>query len=93
MAISGDTDVVLACGYEIERVVNIGYGYVYTKIGVNWTENGKIVPEDGVAGEKFGYSVALLGITALFGTPLLGDINHGSAYIIYKNTYTYPKIV
>ena len=49
-----------------------------TKIGSKWINNIKIVPEDGVASNNFGYDVPLSGSTALFGDPLIGEGNRGS---------------
>ena len=81
VAISGDTAVIGANG-DSERGVSSGSGYVYTKIGGNWIENGKIFPENGAANDWFGHSVALSGSTALFVAPNAGEENVGSAYII-----------
>ena len=66
VTISGDTAVVGAVNDD-ERVRNSGSGYVYTKIDGKWTKNVKIIPENGAASDKFGYIVAILGSTTLFG--------------------------
>ena len=79
MAISSDTAIIGAYR-DGERAWDSGSGYVYTKIGGKWIENGKIFPEDGAARDLFGYSVAILGGTALFGALWAGDA--GSAYIV-----------
>ena len=81
VAISGNTAVIEANGDD-ERVSNSGSGYVYTNIIRKWTQNGKIVPVYGRFNEYFGYSVSLLGGTALFGDPLIGEENRGYAYIV-----------
>ena len=80
VAVSKNADVVGANG-GYDRVYDIGSCYVYIMIDGKWIENGKIVPEDGVAGDQFWTSVSLLGITALFGAPNAGERNRGSAYI------------
>ena len=76
MAIFDYTDGVGAHGDD-ERFINSACGYVYTKIGRKRIENGKIFPEDAVSSEKFGYTVAISGCTALFGNPLVGGRNYG----------------
>ena len=81
MTISGDTTVIGA-HWDNERGNDSGSGYVYTKVGRNWIENGKIVPEDGTAYDNFGRSVAISGNTALFGAPRAREVNSGSAYIV-----------
>ena len=81
MAISGDT-AVIGARFDDERDIDSGSGYVYTKIDGKWTKNVKIVPENGAASDKFGYSVAISGSTALFGAPDAGEVNGGSAYVV-----------
>ena len=76
MAISGDT-AVIGARFDNEKGSNSGSDYVYTKIDRKWIENGKIVPDNGDADDFFGFdgfSVAILGSTALFGAPLVGEI-------------------
>ena len=81
VAISGDT-AVFGAVYDDDKGHNSGSGYVYTKIDGKWIENVKIVPENGEAGDWFGYSVAISGSTALFGALRAGQENGGSAYIV-----------
>ena len=81
VAISGNTDVIGA-RFDNERGRYGGSGYVYTKIDGKWTEDVNTLPENGAATEKFGYSVAISGSTALFGAPLAGEENGGTAYIV-----------
>ena len=81
VAISGDTAVIGARFDDVNGSAS-GSGYVYTKIDGKWTENVKIVPENGEADDQFGYSVAISGSTALFGAYNGGEENGGSAYIV-----------
>ena len=66
---------------------NIGQGaaYVFTcKNGV-WNQISKITANDGAAGDRFGYSVAITGNRAVVGANLAnvgGNIQQGVAYII-----------
>ena len=66
---------------------------MYTKNGRKCINNGKIVPEYGVAVDNFGYSVTLSESTDLVCTPLVVDENCGSAYIVDNNAYVYLKRV
>ena len=81
MAISGDTTVIGAA-YDDDKGDASGSGYVYTKIDGKWTEDVKIVPENGEVNDRFGSSVAISGSTALFGAIGAGEENGGSAYIV-----------
>ena len=89
MDIYGDNYVIGSSGDDIGRGYASGYGYVYSKIGGEWINNGKIVPEDGAAGDNFGCSFSFLVSTALFGAPLVGNENSGSADIVGNNAYIY----
>ena len=60
-----------------------GSVYMYTKIGGKWIENCKIVPDDGVYFDEFGYSVAMLGGSSIVCAHYAGNRNRVSAYIIY----------
>ena len=77
--ISIDISVVGVVGDVIERCSSSGSGFVYTKIGRKWIDNGNIVTEDSVSSDNIGYNVAPLGSTALFRSPLIGKLNIGSA--------------
>ena len=70
MAISGDTSIIGGGGDDIERGYDSGSGYMYTKIGEKWINNGKIVPDDGVSAEKLGIAFPFWGVL-LFLAPLL----------------------
>lgn len=60
-----------------------GSAYVFTRIGVEWTQRAKLEPADPGAGDNFGRSVALGAGTALIGAPFddgTGGIDEGAAY-------------
>ena len=65
MDVSSNTSIIGDNG-DIDRGFYSGYGYMYTKIGRKWIENGKIFPEDDDSSDYFGNSVSLLGSTSLF---------------------------
>ena len=57
---------------------------MFAKVDRTWIKNGKIFPEDCVANDYFGYSVAISVSAALFGTSArYAEEDHGvSAYIV-----------
>lgn len=91
VAISGNTILVGATGGNTPEGVNSGTAYVYTRSGIQWTEQQELVASDGSAPEDFfGSSVALSGNTAIIGEffdDLNAGENAGSAYI-----FTTPSV-
>jgi len=83
VAISGDTVVVGAHSNN-----NRGAAYVFFHNGSTWTQQAKLVANDGADGDNFGYNVAISGDTIIVGayTDDVGaDANQGSAYIFIRN--------
>jgi len=68
VAIDGDTIVV---GAHLDDAnggtEDSGSAYVYTRAGTTWTEEAKLTASDGVAGDEFGYSVAIAADTIVVG--------------------------
>jgi hypothetical protein len=60
-----------------------GSAYVYRFDGTAWTEEQKLLASDGASGDRFGYSVALLGDVAVIGAEDDDDNGDksGSAYV------------
>jgi hypothetical protein len=63
VALNGDTALVGMYGDNGHQ----GAAYVFTRSGGTWTQEAKLTAGDGAAEDKFGYSVALDGDTALIG--------------------------
>ena len=89
LAISGDTMVVGAHNYDTAPTtgINIGAAYVFVRSGGTWVQQAQLLASDGVAGDEFGYSVAISGDTIVVGslraeTPLS---NSGAAYVFVRN--------
>ncbi|HEX5313503.1 MAG TPA: hypothetical protein VFX38_01155, partial [Gammaproteobacteria bacterium] len=61
-----------------------GAAYVFTEFGGTWTQTQRLVPDNGVDYDSFGYSVALSGTTALIGAIYAGDDLNGAAYVFDK---------
>ncbi|HKC84366.1 MAG TPA: FG-GAP repeat protein, partial [Blastocatellia bacterium] len=88
IAISGDTVVIGALSDDIGANRDQGSAYVFTRSGAVWTQQQKLIAQDGAANDIFGYSVAISGDTVVIGAPL-NDIgasrDQGSAYVFTRN--------
>ena len=85
VAISGDT-AIIGASRDNERGYESGSGYVYTKIGGKWIENGKIFPEDCYLGAV----VTFLGIVLPFRGVLLSLAPFGQDKKIINNVCRTP---
>lgn len=86
VSIQGDTVVIGASGAD-----TTGAAYVFTRSGSTWTQTQKLTaagtPAPGVAGDGFGYSVALSGDRIAVGAPYVspGGMNYAG------RVYTYAR--
>jgi len=94
LSMSGDT--VLAGSYQDDdKGAQAGAAYVFTRTGTTWSQQAKLVANDGVMGDVFGSSVSLFGDTALIGA--YGDdigangVQQGSAYVLVRNGTTWTE--
>jgi len=88
VALSGDTALVGADDANIGANAQQGAVYVFTRNGSVWSQQAKLTASDGAAGDWFGYSIAILGNTALVGAPIAAvgsNLNQGSAYIFTRS--------
>ena len=83
VAIDGDTAAIGAPNDDVGGLQNRGSVYIFSRIGSTWTFQTTIAPSDPKAGERFGTSLALNGVTLVVGTSeSTGNVpNHGSAYV------------
>jgi hypothetical protein len=87
VAISGNTLVVGAPGVPVGGHAGQGAAYVFTASGSGWanmTQTAELTASDGVAGDWFGYSVAISGNTVVVGAPdaMVGtNSDQGAAYV------------
>ena len=84
VALFGDTALVSAIRDEVGTITDQGTAYVFTRTGTVWTQQAQLVARDGAASDPFGWSVALLGDTALVGVNLddVGaNTDQGSPYV------------
>ncbi len=82
VAISGDTAIIGAYGDDSKK----GAAYVYKNNGTEWVQVTKLTASDRSVQQKFGYSVATSGDTAIIGA-YSDDSEKGAAYV-YKNNGT-----
>ncbi|MEW6744764.1 MAG: FG-GAP repeat protein [Planctomycetota bacterium] len=81
VCLSGDTALVGAL-FDDDNGVDSGSAYVFQRIGGLWTQEAKLTPSDGAAGDSFGCSVGLSNDMALVGAYLGNNgVNSGSAYL------------
>ena len=88
VALSGDTAVIGSLGDDDDvNGVDSGSAYVFTRSGTSWSEQAKLTAADGAAGDEFGYSVAILGDTAVIGAARDDDKgkDSGSAYVFTRS--------
>ena len=82
VSISGDTIVVGAYGDDDNGHLS-GSAYVFQKSGSTWSQVAKLLPSDGMYGDKFGQSVSISasGTTAVIGAPY--KHSNSSAGVVY----------
>jgi hypothetical protein len=80
VAISGNTILVGALTCDIGAAADQGAFYVFESNGSAWTETAKVVAGDGLAGDRFGYQLALDGDLAVASTSMQFTGGIGSVY-------------
>jgi cysteine-rich repeat protein len=85
VAISGDT-LVVGAYFDDDKGDKSGSAYVYARENGNWTEQQKLVPDDGGAKDQFGYSVAIDGDTLAVGAVEAdeAEANAGAVYVYLR---------
>jgi hypothetical protein len=93
VAIDGDT-VVVGAPYEDTVASDAGAAYIFIRSGTTWTEQAKIQDDIPTLGDRFGWSVAISGDTAVVGN-YLDDTdalaNNGSACIFTRSGSTWSQ--
>ncbi len=86
VAISGDYAIVGAQSDD-DAGSRSGSAYVFVRSGTTWTQQAKITAADAAADDRFGYSVAISGDTAIIGADLDDDAGtaSGSAYVFVRS--------
>ena len=88
-SISGDTVVVGARYADTGGGLDAGSAYVFVRAGTTWSQEQKLLPSDGAAGDFFGTSVSISGDTVAVGassadTPGGFGFNTGAAYMFAR---------
>jgi len=96
VAVDGDTLIVGAyaadAGTEPEDA-DRGAAYVFTRSGNTWTEQQRLLPNDGLGGDLFGFAVAVNADTAFVGAPLndTAALDAGAAYVFTRSNVTWTQ--
>lgn len=94
VAISAETIIVGAQGDNISVNADQGSAYVFTRSGTSWSQQAKIVANDGEENDNFGQSAAITGDYAIIGARFDGNganLQQGSAYIYLRNGTTWTR--
>jgi hypothetical protein len=94
LAVSLDGDNALIGGeWNDDNGTNSGSAYIFTRTGATWTQQAKLLPSDGKAGDIFGVFVSLNGNTALIGAAGDDDAGSesGSAYVFIRTGTTWTQ--
>ncbi len=88
VALDGNTALLGATGDDFGAANDQGSAYVFTRSGATWSQQAKLVANDGAANDQFGWSVGLSGDTVVIGSRLAdigGNSNQGAAYVFVRN--------
>ena len=91
VAVNGDTAIIGAFG-DFNGSTRSGAAYVFVKSGGVWTQQQKLVPNDGETLDQFGISVAVNGDTAIVGAnrdDVGTNSNQGSVYVFTRSGATW----
>jgi hypothetical protein len=86
VAVSGTTAVVGA----FRHASKAGQAYVFTETTTGWKQVVTLKGSDTVAGDEFGYSVAISGTTAVVGAP--DHARSGGAYVFTETTTGWKQV-
>jgi uncharacterized protein (TIGR03382 family) len=92
VSVSSDTAVVGA-SLDEDNGYNSGSAHVFVRSGSTWTEQAKLLPADGAAGDYFGKSVSVSGDTAVVGAHHGDGIvaDSGSAYVFVRSSSSWSE--
>jgi len=83
-AVDADTAVVGVFQDNTPAGIHAGSAYVYVRTGSTWRPQAKLAPSDASASQRFGWSVAVDGDTAVVGT--IDDQSYtGAAYVFTRS--------
>jgi len=94
VAIDGDTAVVGTPYDDVGANPDQGSAYVFTRSGTTWSQQAQLNAADGATNDRFGYSVAIDGDTAVMGAPyddVGANPDQGSAYVFTRTGTTWSQ--
>lgn len=93
--ISGDDVIIGARLADMGGIANRGAAYIYTRNGILWIRQAKLIAADGTADDNFGISVSINGNYAIVGADQDYDVAsnffRGSAYIFIRSGSTWAQ--
>lgn len=86
------TAIIGASGGKNASSAATGVAYIFTRSGTAWTQQAKIIPADGAAGDNFGASVSISadGNTSVVGSAINASAA-GAAYIFTRSGTTWTQ--
>lgn len=90
VSVSESTVVVGAWGNDSAK----GAAHVFVRTGSTWTEEARLVANDVVSGDGFGWSVSVSGDTAVIAAPFQGlgyDSSKGAGYVFVRTGATWTQ--
>ncbi|MEM1221841.1 MAG: FG-GAP repeat protein [Verrucomicrobiota bacterium] len=86
VSISGDT-VLIGAYLDNDNGEDSGSAYVFVRDGMSWSEQQKLIADDGAAEDQFGLSVSVSEDIALIGAPRDDDMGSmsGNAYVFVRS--------
>jgi uncharacterized repeat protein (TIGR01451 family) len=84
VAIDGNTIVAGAASADPDGMDARGAAYAFARNGTSWTAQGRLVADDGAAGDRYGDSVTVSGDTIVVGAALANGAR-GAAYVHVRN--------
>lgn len=94
VAISGDTIIVGSYFDQINANTNQGSAYIFTRFGTDWSQETKLIANDGATDDYFGNTVAISSnsvIVGATGDDIGANVNQGSAYIFNRSGTTWTQ--
>ena len=92
----GNTALIGATGEDTSPNSSNGAVYVFTRSGTTWTQQAKLLADDGASNDNFGLSVNISsnGNTALIGAPYEStspNTNNGAVYVFTRSGTTWTQ--
>jgi hypothetical protein len=89
VSIDGDY-AIIGARYDDENGHNSGSAYIFKRSGTTWSQQAKLLPNEGDPEEEFGFSVSIDGEYAIIGEPYWYVLK-GSAFIFKRSGSTWSQ--